>query len=303
MIWNEKDISVGYLDDVERFSSSRYLRMVRKQNSPNCLVKIVKTDNNNKKGLVSNSFNQDTVANLDTKDYIYFSYTKEIYKIKNKEFINDVLWIETVVPISEKLCSDNTEVISFIDKKYIELYRPEIFMIDYIRDRFAIFQFIAILSDINKNNFSESFLGLVKKLSGVYIFNDLLYYNNLIEYYNNANKNHSEEYMRKVFHFISDNMYFYTTDNNNITVGGTVLKDIYSISSRMNLSNYERLSGINTDLNIEYPEDWCHMNKITETGKTISLNTTTKIGIKKIFFQNCGLLDNNINYCFIITTL
>ena len=106
--------------------------------------------------------------------------------------------------------------------------------------------------------------------------------------------------MRKVFHFISDNMYFYTTDNN-ITVGGTVLKDIYSISSRMNLTNYERLSGINTDLNIEYPEDWCHMNKITETGKTISLNTTTKIGIKKIFFQNCGLLDNNINYCFIIT--
>ena len=302
LVWNEKDLSSGYLDDVERFSSCRYVRMVRKQNSPNCLVKIVNSENNNnKKGLVSKSFNQKTIANIATKDYIYFTYTNEIYKINNKEFINDVLWIETVVPISEKLCNDhNTEVISFIDKKYIGLCQPEIFIIDYIRDRFAIFQFIATLSDINKNRFTESFLRLVKSLSGVYIFNDLLYYYNLIEFYNKNKNHHSEEYMRKVFHFIADNMYFYTTDNN-ITVAGTVLKDIYSISSRMNLTNYERLSGINTDLNIEYPEDWCHMNKITESGKTISLNTTSKLGIKKIFFQNCGVFDNNIDYCFYIS--
>ena len=172
-------------------------------------------------------------------------------------------------------------------------------MTDYIRDRFAIFQFITTLSEINKNQFTESFLRLVKRLSGVYIFNDLLYYYNLIEFHNKNKNHHSEEYMRKVFHFISDNMYFYTTDNN-ITVAGTVLRDIYSTSSRMNLTNYDRLSGINTDLNIEYPEDWCHMNKITESGKTISLNTTSKLGIKKIFFQDCGVFDN-IDYCFLIS--
>ena len=116
-------------------------------------------------------------------------------------------------------------------------------MIDYIRDRFAIFQFIAILSDINKNNFSESFLGSVKKLSGVYIFNDLLYYNNLIEYYNNANKNHHSRNICERYFILYLTICIFIQRIIIYTVGGTVLKDIYSISSRMNLTNYERLSG------------------------------------------------------------
>ena len=172
-------------------------------------------------------------------------------------------------------------------------------MIDNFRDRYAVFQFIATLSDLNKNKLTPPFLKLVKKLSGVYVFNDLLYYYNLIDNYNkNKNKN-SDQDMLKIFNFISDSLYFYYPDDS-ISYPGTVLKDIYSINSRMNLHNYERLSGINTDLNIEYPDEWCHMNKITESGKITSLNTTKKLGKKKVLFHDFDFM-NNKSFSFLLS--
>jgi hypothetical protein len=297
LIWNEKPTPQNYLSDVEKYSSCQYLKKLRKQETPNLLSKIIKSDNPHKIGLSSKSFSYINDPLKIVKDYIYFSYTNEMYKIVKKDFKDNILWIETYIPIPFTKPND-TIVVSFVDKKYVDLYNTEIFMVDYIRDRFANFLFIAALSDINKNKFTESFLGLVKRLSGVHIFNDLLYYYNLIEFYNVKKSHNSTEYMNKIFNFICDNMYFYTQDKN-IEIAGTVLSDIYSTNSRMNLVNYERLSGINTELNIEYPEDWCHMNKITESGKTISLNTIRKIGIKKILFQDCSVFKNK-NYCTLI---
>ncbi len=296
LIWNEKPIPSNYLNDLEKYSECQYLKNLRKQDSPNILIKIIQSDNPRKIGLSSKSFSYISEPIKMVKDYIYFSYTKEIFKIVEKDFKDNILWIETLIPISPTKPND-TVVISFVDKKYLELYEPEIFMVDYIRDRFAIFLFIATLANINKNQFTESFLSLVKRLSGVYVFNDLLYYYNLIEFYN-VKTNHCTEYMLKIFNFICDNMYFYSP-NKNIDIAGTVLSDVYSTDYRMNINNYERLSGINTDLNIEYPEDWCHMNKLTESGKTLSLNTTCKSGFKKILFKNYPFFKNK-NYCILI---
>ena len=95
LIWNEKDLSVDYLDQAERFNSCRHLRLIRKHNSINYLVKLIASNDNNKTGFISKSFDQSVLSDFKNKDYLYFSYTNQLYKITDKSFTNDILRIET----------------------------------------------------------------------------------------------------------------------------------------------------------------------------------------------------------------
>ena len=277
LIWNEKS-SITDIYSYTRLSSFKKSFYIEPQHLT--LMDISYIDTTKNKLVINMSDN--ILEKLKKADYIYIKESEDIFKIHKWNIIESNNLIEIFVDHELTMFSPKKYIIQFVQKNELHLYKTNDYNLDILKDRYAIYLFCCFI----KNKYFQNKrlpMTLLKEITHI----DTTYINNLMYFEGILVDKRTDSVLKKIFQFIDTNEnYIYPLNNQYKYYGGVAFKSLYNSINMRFIPHWERPSHLNTNLNIEYPEDWEKYTSQSDSGKITSFNT------KKIENHYTNTLEN-----------